>query len=392
MPSQREKTVLSVFRLRPRRIGGIETMAKELSAQLAALGWRSVLCFQGEPTALVSEFLSSTHVDIETIEDLSAWNLAANRCFAQLLRRYRPAIVHLNFVDFLSPYAWLAKLHGVQHIFFSDHISQPADSSAGRAKPWKRAAYRLAVPTEKVLCVSDYLASNWLQSARLPSEKISTVYNAVDVDRCRQSSGAAAQFRHRFAIPEHCTVVTQVASMIPEKGFHDVIRAARKVIDRQPDTRFVFVGDGPGRQEYEKLADSLGVAQNTMFTGLIDDPVAEGVFAATDVLCQASRWQEAFGLVIAEAMACGKPVVATRVGGIPELVDDGETGYLVECGNADALAQRILELANNNDLCRRFGEAGRQRCQQLFDHRRYAAKIVEHYGLKPAHSSNNDYH
>jgi len=107
--------------------------------------------------------------------------------------------------------------------------------------------------------------------------------------------------------------------------------------------------------------------------------MAEGVFSATDISCQASRWEEAFGLVLAEAMAFGKPIVATRVGGIPEVVDDGVTGFLVARGDTAALAEKFVMLARDPDLRQRLGRAGRRRAEGEFNLGRNVDLMIDLY-------------
>jgi len=126
------------------------------------------------------------------------------------------------------------------------------------------------------------------------------------------------------------------------------------------------VGEGPQRPVFTEEARELGIADKVTWTGLVQDPHAAGVYAAADIACQVSRWEEAFGMVINEAMIYSKPVVATRVGGIPELVHDGETGFLVPMGDAAALAERIEELLQDPERAHKMGQAGRERVLKHF--------------------------
>jgi glycosyltransferase involved in cell wall biosynthesis len=114
---------------------------------------------------------------------------------------------------------------------------------------------------------------------------------------------------------------------------------------------------------------------------LIDDPLASGVYPAADVVCQLSRWQEAFGWMIAEAMACSRPVVATRVGGIPELVEDGISGYLVNRRQPAEAADRILRLLEDRELRHKMGTSGRRAVETRFNLQRNVAQLLELYGI-----------
>jgi glycosyltransferase involved in cell wall biosynthesis len=114
---------------------------------------------------------------------------------------------------------------------------------------------------------------------------------------------------------------------------------------------------------------------------MVDDPFGEGVFQAADVVCQFSRWEEVFGWMIAEAMAHGKPVVATRVGGIPELITEGVTGHLVTRGDARAMSESVLRLLADPALRERMGAAGCEVVRSKFNLRTNVAKLVESYGI-----------
>jgi glycosyltransferase involved in cell wall biosynthesis len=105
------------------------------------------------------------------------------------------------------------------------------------------------------------------------------------------------------------------------------------------------------------------------------------VFHAFDVVCQFSRWEEVFGWMIAEAMAHGKPVVATRVGGIPELIVEGESGYLVDRRDTEAMSERVLQLLNDDDARARMGSLGREIVQTKFDLSKNVTQLISSYGI-----------
>src|SRR5260370_31560339 len=118
------------------------------------------------------------------------------------------------------------------------------------------------------------------------------------------------------------------------------------------------------------------------WTGLVQNPVAEGLYAGADVVCQVSRWEEAFGWVIAEAMAAGRPLVATRVGGIPELVADGESGFLVAPRAPAEIAGRLVQLLEDSTLRTRLAAVGRLAAEQKFDLTRNLDALMRAYGLE----------
>ena len=373
------KTLVSVLGFEPFRIGGGEALAREVSVQLAAKGWKNVLCFLTPPTDPVREYLNLPNVTIEVLPD--SWKLASKptRGLARILARYRPEILHMQFTGFISPYPWLAKCFGVKQVFFTDQSSRPEGHVTSRAALWRRMGTRAVnYPLSRVVCISDYVRDSWIQSDVLPAARFVRIYNSVDASRCATDGSA---LRRQYGIPDGRQVVLQVSWVIPEKGFDDLLAAARLVVDQDPSVHFLMAGEGADRPRLMAETVKAGLAGHVTWTGIVAKPVENGLYAAADVVCQVSRWEEAFGYVIAEALASAKPVIGTRVGAIPELVRHGETGFLVERRNPTELAARILDLLRDPGLRRRMGEAGRQLAIGEFDQQTNVARLMELYGI-----------
>jgi glycosyltransferase involved in cell wall biosynthesis len=179
-------------------------------------------------------------------------------------------------------------------------------------------------------------------------------------------------------------IIAQVGQVIPEKGVEDLLQAARIVTVRDPRALFLIVGEGSGEQTYKRMASEWGLDGAVRFLGASRDPFGDGVFAAADIACTPSRWEEAFGWSIAEGMAHSKPVIATNVGAIPELVKDGVTGYLVERGDPAAMADRILRLAADPQLRMRMGQAAQLLAREQFDLKQQVSELIQLYGLEIA--------
>ena len=375
----RTKTLVSVLGFDPFRVGGGEALAREVSVQLGARGWKNVLCFLSAPTDPVREYLSLPNVTIEVLPD--SWKLAwkPTRGLARILSRYRPEILHMQFTGFISPYPWLAKCFGVRKVFFTDQSSRPEGYVTPRAAWWRRAGTRVAnYPLDRVVCISDYVRDSWVTADVLPAHRFVRIYNSVDASRCAADGSA---LRRKYGIPEDRQVVLQVSWVIPEKGFDDLLAAARLVVDRNPAAHFLMTGEGADRQRLMAETSQAGLQDHVTWTGIVAKPIESGLYAAADVVCQLSRWEEAFGYVIAEALASGKPVIGTRVGAIPELVRQGQTGFLVERRNPADVAARILELLGDPDLRRRMGEAGRRLAVEEFDQQTNVARLMALYGI-----------
>ena len=377
--------VVSVFGVEPIRIGGMEVFARELSSQLSQHGWDSVLCFLNEPPEDVRRFLELPNVTLEVLEESINLSWRATRTLAGILRRYRPEVLHLHFTGFLGVYPWVGRLLSVRKVFFTDHTSRPAGYVPHHSALWKRAIVRLInMPLTRVTCVSEYGYRCMTSLGLLPNARYEMIYNSVDLSRVFPSSERAAEFRRRHSIPEGRTVVLQVSWIIPEKGIPDLLEAARLVLQEDQNVQFVFVGEGAYREQYTKDALAMGLGDHVTWTGLVRDPFDEGVYDAADVVCQVSCWEEVFGWVIAEAMAYGKPIVGTRVGGIPELIQNGESGFLVERGNSIAMADRILRLIGDPQMRKRMGNSGRQVTKRKFNLKQNVSRLIDCYGLVDA--------
>jgi len=378
MPARPQAAVL-VFGLNPRRIGGIEVHTREVVAQLAERGCLAVLCFPEAPSAAVMQYLSLPNVRWEKMSHpgentwRSGWHLL------RIVRKYRPCLFHLQFSPMLSSAGWIARLNGVRRVVFTDHHSRPEGFVPAPQPAGKHAVARfLQFPVSLAVAVSDHNQRIVARSGAYRASRVRRIYNGVDLLRPKGARGAV--FRERYGIPADRILITQVAQMKREKGVDDILQAAPLALAQQPNLHFAFVGDGKSAGKYAARARELGIENHVTWTGLSVDPIAEGVFAASDIFCHPSRWQEAFGLVLAEAMSCGKPIVATTVGGIPEVVEDGKTGFLVPPGDLAALASRLVLLSRVAALRERMGRAGRERVAARFDVREVTRELMEVYG------------
>ena len=178
------RTLLSVFGVEPRRIGGTEMFARELSKQLGEHNWNSVLCFLAEPMGDVRRFMELRNVSFAALPNSTNGDKQARANLKALLQQVRPDILHLHYVSFVSWYPWTARLESVPQIFFTDHHSRPDGYVTQRAPIWKRAAARMILhPLTKVICVSKYGYQCMTAPGFLPRDRFEMIYNGVDVSR-----------------------------------------------------------------------------------------------------------------------------------------------------------------------------------------------------------------
>ena len=187
-------------------------------------------------------------------------------------------------------------------------------------------------------------------------------------------------------LPIEPPVLLCLGRLAAEKGFDVALRALSQLDERWREVRMIITGDGEERSRLEALSRKLGQAKRVHFTGAIaNQDVAAMLNKATLVLVP-SRWQEPFPIICLEAGMMARPVVASRVGGVPELVEDGETGLLVEPEEPEALARSIETLLGNHERMRAMGERAKRRVVERFGFEAYAVKHLEWYSAAAAPS------
>jgi glycosyltransferase involved in cell wall biosynthesis len=215
-----------------------------------------------------------------------------------------------------------------------------------------------------VIAVSQHTADHMVSEERAPREKLHVILNGIDFDRVKLSRPDARQhLRQEFAAQDEYLLLI-IARLHPEKGHHHLFQALLEVRRRVArPVRLLVAGAGPFEAAYREEVRALGCADAVSFLGFRRD--AADLIAAADLLVLPSL-AEAFGLVLTEALYLGTPMVATRVGGIPEIVDDGVDGLLVPPADSRALAEAITGLLNDPERRRRLSGAGREKVIRRF--------------------------
>ena len=250
-----------------------------------------------------------------------------------------------------------------------------------------------ALGADRVICISHAVAGRFATSEALRRKTV-VVYDGVDLRRFAPDQAACRQAREALGPGDAYPVVAIVGQIIQWKGQREFVLAAARVAKAYPGARFLVVGEAvfrthltrPYKEEVVRLAAELGLGDRIRFTGFCDD--VRPFIAAADILALAS-WEEPLGVVQLEAMALGKPVVATNGGGVPEILEDGVTGLLVPPRYPEAMAHAIVALAADPDRLRRMGQAGRRRVESLFGLDSHARAVEEVYGevLEPDRST-----
>jgi glycosyltransferase involved in cell wall biosynthesis len=226
-----------------------------------------------------------------------------------------------------------------------------------------------------VVAVSNHSSKRAVELYDLDTAKMRVVPNGVDPERFKPADDKT--LRRKLGLGKK-QVVLYVGRLIPRKGLHFLVEAAKTTVKERRDTVFVIVGDGPLRSGLTSELTGLGLSANFLFLGDVKENMLSHLYNCADVFALPSV-QEGQGIVLLEAQASAKPVVAFNIGGVNEAVADGESGFLVERSNADMLGKAIIELLSDAPLRERMGVAGREYVLRNFTWDICAEKMLEVY-------------
>ena len=215
------------------------------------------------------------------------------------------------------------------------------------------------------VAVSKDIMNLRIKSDHTPKNKITVITNCVDIPRA---------FTRKFS--QASLAIGTVGRLVEVKDYGNLLRASQKVLQQRNNVKVIFVGDGPERHNLEKIADSLGIAKQVEFVGWQSD--VDHFLEKMDIFVLSSL-REGIPVAMLEAMAKGIPVVATNVGGVPEVIEDGREGLLVKAGDPEKLARSLAYLLDNETLRLQFGKKARKKVIQLFSTSRICAIYEEIY-------------
>lgn len=353
--------MLAFINSRILKLGSFEDYIVEFARKAKAQGWTLGFVFPAIEAAEVIERVEREQAKIYVTTAPWASTRGAIEAM-RLIRRFKPDIVDFHFCGTL-PYFLLFLFCRVTGVAVAFHYH-------GEIRPINTLRWRnihvsvlriLSICCSLVITVSE--ANKRFLRALNISTPIDVVLNGIDVDRFLQSSKEIGD-KLSTKVDGDTLNCLYIGSMINRKRVDVLLRAFAIVRHRSPAARLTLVGGGPLEGELRKLATELQLDDAVRFTGLIIQyPFDE--LKHSDIFVSASE-SESFGLVFAEAMSFGLPVVACRVGGIPEVVADGKTGLLVEANDPSSLAGALLTLLENRQLRIQLGEAGLRRVKDAF--------------------------
>ena len=345
--------------------GGSGVVATELGKHLAAHGHAVAFLSYASPLRLshLPPRVCFHEVTIEEYPLLKEYpyTLALASKMVEIARSHDLQVIHAHYAIPFAAAAILARQMAPELDLKVVTTLHGTDITlVGNNRSFKPVTAWAIEKSDVVSSVSQYLKDETYRTFEVKKD-IDVIYNFVDPDR----------YPPRDVDDGGRPTITHISNFRHVKRTRDVIEVFRRVVEKI-DAKLVLVGDGPDFSEATYLIHDYGLTDRVASYGVIDE--VEEVLAASSLFLLPSE-SESFGLAALEAMAAGTPVIATRAGGIPEVVLDGVTGYLADVGDVGAMARHAIDLLGNPEKLRAFSEAGVKRTAEVFHYR----KIVEQY-------------
>ena len=333
----------------------------KLCEALVSRGLRPLLVFSEDLSPAFAARLQDTGAELAAI-NYSQGSLHYLRELGRLVKQHNITTAHIIFFDYFSAMPQIARLAGIQNIIY-----EMQNSGEFRATSWKKALLRLRMklttkPMTRVIAISEFVKAQLLKGG-LAESKIVVRYLGVDTKRFLPDSSARARWAKDFNIADDELILSTVAYLRPFKNPHVLVEMCKELATRKVRARLFVAGDGEMLSSLQELSKQLGVADRIHWLGNVADP--KSLLQASDVFVLSSVG-EAFGLVLAEAMACGVPVVGSRSGSLPEVVAEGITGLLATPLDPRAFADQIEMLAQKPELRKKLAAAAVERVRENF--------------------------
>jgi len=325
----------------------------------------------------------AANLDLRLISDsrrsLHPWrDWQTYRQVVKLLREIRPQILHTHSSKAgIIGRAAAARLkipcvHTIHGASF--HVGQ--SSLAFGAYRWLER--RAAPMTSKFISVCDAMTDQYVQAGIASRDQYVTVYSGFDVEPFLNPPRPPHVVRSELGLKPDDIVIGKVARLFPLKGHEFLVKAAKGVLDRSPQVKFLLVGDGILRPEFEREMLAAGIRDRFVFAGLVPPSQVPELIHAMDIVVHTSVW-EGLARVLPQGLIAGKPVVSYDIDGAREVVIPGQTGFLLPPRSIDELTTALCELAGNAEMRQQFGATGRARFTDQFRHQTMTRQIREVY-------------
>lgn len=354
-------------------VGGSGVIATELGKMLAEKGHEIHFITSNMPFRLKKMypniFFHQVEVNQYAVFQYSPYDIQLASKIAEVADREKLQIIHVHYAIPHAICALLARQMAENDFKIVTTLHGTDITVLGQDSSLKKAIQFGIEKSDEVTAVSNALVD---ETHRLitPMKPIRTVYNFID-ERIYYKMDANHQLKADFGVKEDEKVIIHVSNFRPVKRVKDVIESFQKITEMIP-AKLLLVGDGPEMGKISQMVDERHLTKQVLFLGKQEN--LEELYAISDLLLLLSE-KESFGLVALEAMACGVPCVGTNTGGIPEVIENGRTGYICEVGDIDMISSMSLKILQDDELHWQFSKAGIKRARTQFS----SGKILNQY-------------
>ena len=338
-------------------IGGITTYTISLAKALKLKGHEVFVGSNGGMLTpeLTHSGISHINIDILTKSELSPKVFRGIFEISKIVKRLGIDIVHSQTRITQVAGFFVSKLCGIPlvttcHGFFHKNIGRAILPSWG----------------EKVIAISDAVNENLINYFGVDKDRVSLIYNGIEVKKFLKDFSEEEKYKlkDKFGVKRDYSVIGMIARFTPDKGHDVLLYALYEILKEKPNVQLVFVGDGDKKQDIVKLSQRLNLTENVVFVKPQISTVNS--LAIMDVFMFTPKRREGLGLALLEALASGKPVVATDVGGVSSIVENNVNGFLVEPSKPALLAESVLRLLKDKALYARMARSGRETVVKKF--------------------------
>lgn len=346
--------------------GGVDRYIRMLLKYLDKEKFENILvCSQDFRTENYSGLVDSIE-QIEMTRAIGGDDLRAIKEVRSLIKKYNPDIVYAHSSK-AGAITRVADIGLKNHCVYNPHGWAFNMRCSAKKKAIYTAIEKMAAPfCDKIICISDAEKRSALDKKICREDKLKVIFNGVDIESYENGVHGAVR-RKDLNIPEDAFVVGMVGRMSPQKSPDVFVKMAKQVKDAVSNAQFIIVGNGNQEAEIRKYAEDNGFSDSLHITGWVDNPMS--YVELFDVACLLSRW-EGFGLALPEYMMAGKPIVASRVDAIPNIITDGQNGLLVEVDDVAGASKAVLRIYKESGLEKRLVAQGMEDVHKKFNARR----------------------
>ena len=232
------------------------------------------------------------------------------------------------------------------------------------------------IRADKIIAVSNELKEVIKMQYKVPEEKLVVIPNGIDINKFKPIN--VEDLRRELSLGGKKAILS-VGAVHRQKGFHLLLNILPEILKEEKDVKLVIVGSGPYLENLKNIALKLGVSKNVLFIGSVSHEKLVKYYNLANIFAFPTLRYEGLPLVVPEAMACEKPVITSRIGGIPTAIENGKDGFLIEPGNLKELRERILEVLGDEELARKLGENARKKVLERFSLDRMVEDTIKVY-------------